>query len=466
MKIYYLYRRTVLFNMAARNVFLRRGLTCFHCHKHNRLRMNFWNYLRCLSLTSAAKSSKPGGSTEQNVYDVAIVGGGIMGSSSAYFLANRMTRGMGKICVIERDPTYLKASTTLSVASIRQQFSIAENIQMSQQSFQFLEEIGQLLAVDGCDPPDIQLFRNGYMFLASKAGEETLKKNHALQRKLGCHVILLSPSELSERFPWLNTDGIALASLGTRNEGWFDPWSLLNAFKRKAVSLGVDYITGEAVDFVTDQNGQIKSIKVVSSSSPNNLQTIHCGTMVNAAGPNAGHLARKLGIHLPVEPRKRYVYVLDCPEGPGRGEMPLIVDSTGAYVRPEGGCFISGKSPAEEDDHESSDFEVDYDFFNERVWVDLAHRIPVFECLKVQSAWAGHYDYNTLDQNAIIGRHPQIRNLIFVNGFSGHGIQQSPAAGRAVSELTLDSGFQTIDLTALGYERVLRNEPMREKNIV
>ncbi|KAJ7360338.1 hypothetical protein OS493_016970 [Desmophyllum pertusum] len=444
--------------MAARSVFLRTSL-------NNRLIQSL-NSLRCLSLSCTAKGSKSDGSTEQKSYDVAIVGGGVMGSSSAYFLANRMPPGTGKICVIERDPTYSKASTTLSVSSIRQQFSMAENIQMSQQSFQFLSKIGQHLAVDGCDPPDIQLHRRGYLFLASKEGEEILKKNHALQRKLGCHVILLSPSELSERYPWLNTDGVTLASLGTENEGWFDPWSLMNAFKSKAVSLGVDYITGEAVDFVTDQNGQISSIKVVNSSSPNNLQTIHCGVMVNAAGPKAGHLAEKLGINLPVEPRKRCVFVLDCPGAPGRDEMPFVVDSTGTYVRPESGCFLTGLSPAEEDDHESSDFEVDYDFFNERIWVNLAHRIPTFECLKVQSAWAGHYDYNTLDQNAIIGRHPQIRNLIFVNGFSGHGIQQSPAAGRAVSELILDSGFQTIDLTALGYERVLRNEPVREINIV
>ncbi|XP_020624581.1 FAD-dependent oxidoreductase domain-containing protein 1-like [Orbicella faveolata] len=452
--------------MATRGVFLRKTLTCLISRSNNRLRMNYLNCVRCLSLSYGTKASKAGSPKEKNIYDVAIVGGGAMGSSSAYFLASRLTHEMGKICVIERDPTYSNASTTLSLASIRQQFSLAENVQMSQQSFRFLSEIDQHLAVEGCDPPDIQLRRQGYLFLASKNGEEILKKNHALQRKLDCHVILLSPSELSERFPWINTDGIALASLGTGSEGWFDPWSLLNAFKRKAVSLDVEYITGEAVDFDTDYNGQINSIKVITSSSPNNVQTIHCGVVVNAAGPKAGHLAKKLGIHLPVEPRKRCVFVLDCPEAPGRDEMPLVVDCTGTYVRPEGGCYISGLSPEKEDDHESSDFEVDYDFFTEKIWPNLAHRIPAFECVKVQSAWAGHYEYNTLDQNAIIGRHPQIRNLIFVNGFSGHGIQQSPSAGRAVSELILDGGFQTIDLTALGYERVLRNEPMRELNIV
>jgi len=414
-----------------------------------------------------AKGSKTQGSLEEKkVYDVAIVGGGIMGSSSAYFLANRMSPGVGKICVIERDPTYSKASTVLSAAGIRQQFSMVENIRMSRASFEFLSNIDQTLAVDGCDLPDIQLYRSGYMFLASKEREEIMRKNHVIQRKLGCDVVLLSPDELSERFPWLNTNGVALASLGTGSEGYFDPWSLLNAFRRKTVSLGVDYINGEAVDFVTDQNGQISSVKVVTSSSPDNVEDIHCGVVVNAAGPSAGYLAKKLGIDLPVEPRKRCIYVLDCPGAPTKDVMPFVIDTSGAYVRNEGGLFISGLAPENEDDHESSDFDVDYDYFNERIWPKLAHRIPAFECLKVQSAWAGHYEYNTLDQNAIIGRHPRIRNFIFVNGFSGHGIQQSPAAGRAVSELILDSGFQTIDLTALGFERVLRNEPMREENIV
>ncbi|RMX53606.1 hypothetical protein pdam_00004340 [Pocillopora damicornis] len=361
--------------------------------------------IRCLSsnfLVKYSKSSKRFSSNKQNVYDVAIVGGGAIGSSSAYFLASKM-QGQGKICVIECDPT-------------------------------------------------------GYLFLASKEGEERMKENHVTQRELGCEVILLSPSELSERFPWLNTDGISLASLGTGREGWFDPWSLLNAYKRKAISLNVDYITGEAVDFVTDQNGQICSIKVVTSSSSNDPQTIHCRFMVNAAGVKAGYLARKLGIYLPVEPRKRCVFVLSCPGAPNKHQMPLIVDTTGCYIRPESGSYLK--------DIETSDFEVDYDFFYEAIWPKLAHRIPLFECIKVQSAWAGHYEYNTLDQNCIIGRHPQIRNLIFVNGFSGHGIQQSPAAGRAVSELIMDGGFQTIDLSALGYERVLSNEPMKEKNIV
>ncbi|XP_029210318.2 FAD-dependent oxidoreductase domain-containing protein 1-like [Acropora millepora] len=397
-------------------------------------------------------------------YDVAIIGGGIMGSSSAYFLANRMSSRMNNICVIERDPTYEKASTVLAVAGIRQQFSVLENIQMSKFSFQFLSDIDQFLAIEGCDPPDIQLQKLGYMFLASKESEQTLRENHALQSKHGCHVLLLSPDELSLRYPWMNTDGVALASLGADCEGYLDPWSLLNAFKRKSKSLGVDYITGEATDFIQDQNGKISGVQVATGSPPKQTEVIHCGVLVNAAGPSAGYVAKKLGIDLPIEPRKRCVYVLDCPRAPAKDAMPFIIDYSGVYLRHEGCKFIAG-GPVEED-WESSDFEVDYDLFYERYWQKLAYRIPAFECLKVQSAWAGHYEYNTLDQNAIIGRHPQIANLIFVNGFSGHGLMQSPAAGRAVSEIVLDGKFQTIDLTALGFERFLTNTPVREKNII
>ncbi|XP_068730783.1 FAD-dependent oxidoreductase domain-containing protein 1-like [Montipora capricornis] len=422
-------------------------------------------FSRFLSLScNFCGSGRLDGAWERKVYDVAIVGGGVMGSSSAYFLANRMSSGSGKICVIESDPTYEKASTVLALAGIRQQFSVLENIQMSRSSFQFLSDIGQFLSVEGCDPPDIQLQRLGYMFLASKESEQTLRENHAFQSKQGCHVLLLAPDELSLRYPWLNTDGVALASLGTDCEGYFDPWSLLNAFKRKALSLGVDYVRAEAVDFVKDQNGQIRGVQVVTGGSTKQAEVIHCGVLVNAAGPNAGYFAKKLGIDLPVEPRKRCVFVVDCPGAPAKAAMPFIIDYSGVYLRHEGHRFVCG-GPVEED-YESSDLEVDYDLFYERYWIKLAHRIPAFECLKVRSAWAGHYEYNTVDQNAIIGRHPEIRNFIFVNGFSGHGVMQSPAAGRAVSEIILDGGFRTIDLTALGFERFLTNEPVREKNII
>ena len=190
---------------------------------------------------------------------------------------------------------------------------------------------------------------------------------------------------------------------------------------------------------------------------------IGCGTLVNAAGPQAGDVAALAEIKLPVEPRKRCVFVVACRAAlPG---MPLMVDPTGVWVRPEGEVYICGVSPPERRAR-AADFEVDYSLFEEVVWPMLAHRVPPMEALKLQRAWAGHYDYNTLDQNAVIGAHPEIANFIFANGFSGHGLQQSPAAGRAVAELITHGKFVSLDLALFGYQRVAEGRAVKELNVI
>ncbi|XP_031550826.1 FAD-dependent oxidoreductase domain-containing protein 1-like [Actinia tenebrosa] len=396
-------------------------------------------------------------------YDVAILGGGAMGSSTAYFLANRQPDL--RICVIERDLTYSKCSTALSVGSIRQQFSTAENIQLSQFGFQFLSNIGEYLGVEGKDLPDINLKKGGYLILSGEKGLTTLQDNYTLQRDLGCAVSLLTQDELKTRFPWMNTDGIGMASLGTDKEGWFDPWALLDAFKKKSISLGVDYIHGEVTDIQLGKGNLVSNIEIVPNHLLQSRQNITCGVAVNTSGCWSGATASMLGIHLPIEPRKRFVFVIDCPDLVN--EDVLLCDKSGFYFRPEGKHFVTGRCPPSVEEEPSIDnLDVDYDFFYEALWPDLAYRVPAFECLKVKSAWAGYYDYNTLDCNAVIGRHPEIKNLIFASGFSGHGIQHSPGTGRAVSELILDGNFTSINLSRLGYERVLNKDPLKENNII
>ncbi len=173
------------------------------------------------------------------------------------------------------------------------------------------------------------------------------------------------------------------------------------------------------------------------------------------------------GIELPVGPRKRFVYVLDCPTATDAlHKAPLTILPNGIYMRPEGRNFICGLSPEAHEEPEGRDWEVDHDWFEERIWPGLAERVPAFEAIKVISAWTGFYDYNDLDQNGIIGRHPEIGNFILANGFSGHGFQQGPAAGNAVAELIVHGGFREIDLTRFGYERIAKGEPLLEKNII
>ncbi|EDO27778.1 predicted protein [Nematostella vectensis] len=385
-----------------------------------------------------------------------------MGSSSAFHIASRDPTK--RVCVIERDPGYSKCSSTLSVGGIRQQFSMAENIQLSQYSYKFFTEVSKHLTVDPADPADIHLRRGAYVMLASKEGVSTLMENYKLQRDLGCHIKLLDNHGLHKRYPWMNTDDIKLGSVGFDCEGCFDPWALLSSFKKKSISLGVQYIHAEATGMMVSDD-KIAGIQIAPSSQPDARYTLRCDTVVNCAGPWAGRIARQAGIDLPVEPRKRYVFVFKCPDQPIR-ENTLFVDRTGVYFRPEPQGYICGLSPNEDEEPDVADLEVDYDFFTEKIWPVLAHRVPAFECIKIQGAWAGYYDYNVLDQNAVIGRHPKLSNMIFATGFSGHGIQQSPAVGRAVSELILDQEFTTIDLRNMGYERVINNAPIREKNIV
>ncbi len=387
--------------------------------------------------------------------DVAIVGGGVIGSAIAYFLA--ADPGFrGSVAVIEKDPTYETAATPRSAGGIRQQFSTPENIQMSAFGARFVKSIGEYLSVDG-EAAQLPFVEWGYLFLATPAGLEVLQRNHRQQAALGANVALLASGELRERFSWLNVEDLAAGCYGLANEGWTDPYGLLQAFRRKARALGVAYLADEVVE-VKRAGSRVTGV-ILRQGGP-----LACGAVVNAAGYHAHKLAAAAGIELPIRPRKRIVYVFDCRDKPAKA--PLLIDPTGVWCRPEGANYIGGISPAEEEDPDCTDFEIDYRLYEEVIWPTLAHRIPAFEAIKLVRAWAGHYDYNTLDQNAILGPHPEVRNFYFANGFSGHGLQQSPAVGRATAEHIVHGGYRSIDLTRFGYERVLRNEPIFELNVV
>ena len=388
-------------------------------------------------------------------FDVVIVGGGAIGSSIAAFLA-MSPDFRGRLAVVERDPSYERASTTRSAGGVRQQFSTPGNIEMSKFGAHFIKNIARYLAVDG-EVPQVSFREGGYLFLASEAGQSVLEANHEIQRAHGADNALLAPPALVERFPWLNPEGIALGSLGLSNEGWFDPHALLQGFKRKARAEGAVYITDEVV--AVERSGQrIAGVELASGAG------LACGLMIDAAGPHAGAVAALAGVELPVRPRKRYVYVVDCRTAVAG--CPLLIDPSGVWVRPEGRQFICGVSPEESDDPDCEDLELDYRLWEDIVWPTLAHRISAFEAVKLASAWAGHYDYNTVDQNAILGRHPEIDNLYFANGFSGHGIQQSPAAGRAIAELILYGAYRSLDLSEFAYGRLASGRPLRELNVV
>jgi len=400
----------------------------------------------------------------KDTYDVVIVGGAVIGSAVAYYLAANPDFD-GSVLVVERDPTYLKAATSLSSSSIRTQFSNPINVKISQYGSEVIRNFGEMMQVEG-DRPDLGFHSGGYLFLASTPEQvRILKENHEAQVSCGADVVLWNRDELANAFPHLNVADIELASYGRSGEGWFNNTGLMYGFRNKARSLGVEYVTDEAVAIGRDGDS-VTSVTLKSGA------VVKAGTIVNASGPRAALTARMAGLDIPVEPRKRTLFVFDCartPEGTAtvnQGRLPLMIDPSGVFCRPEGRFFLTGCPPVEDPAADWDDFEPRYEEFEEIIWPALAERSPQFEAIKVVNQWAGHYDFNTLDHNLIVGRHPTVRNFVFANGFSGHGLQQGPATGRGVSELIVYGEYRTLDLTEVGYERVVENRPFLEKAVI
>lgn len=387
--------------------------------------------------------------------DVLIAGGGVIGSAVACFLA-RDRDFTGRVVVVEPDPSYAAASTPRSLGGIRQQFSTPENIAMSAFGVEFVRRAREHLAVDG-ECPDLALREAGYLFLASHAGAAVLADNHRLQREHGADNVLLTPAELRARFPWLATDGIAAGCLGLSGEGWLDPYALLQAFRGKARALGVRYLT-DRVAAMEVAGARVRGVRLASGTR------LTPGAVVNAAGARARDVAALAGVELPVFPRRRQVFAFECREPPAG--CPLVIDPSGIYFRPEGGLFLCGVSPEPDEDPDTFALEVDDGWFEERLWPHLAARVPAFEAIKVRRFWAGLYALNAFDANAILGPHPVIANLYFANGFSGHGLQQSPAVGRAIAEHLVHGAWRSIDLGRFEFGRIAARRPVLERLVV
>lgn len=390
-------------------------------------------------------------------HDVVIVGGGVIGSAVAHFLTTSPDFN-GSVLMIERDPTYAYASTALSAASIRTQFSNAINIEISRFGLDFIRNFSDLDGGSGkC--ADLAFKENGYLFLAASEGQQkVLEENNRVQHKCGVDTILLSPYQLKERFPHLNTDDLLLGSLGLSGDGWFDNMGLLHGLIASAREHGARYAKADVTSVQCHAN-RVASVTLSSG------ERITCDRLVNAAGPRAAQVAQMAGIALPVEARKRTNFLFSC-QSPPEGRLPLMIDPTGVFCRPEGEHFLTGCTPDPDPAVDFEDFEPRYAEFEDIIWPALAARSPNFEAIRFERGWAGHYAYNTLDQNAVIGPHPELKNFIFANGFSGHGLQQAPAVGRAIAEWISVGRYQTINMEPLAFERIVHGKPFIEKAII
>jgi glycine/D-amino acid oxidase-like deaminating enzyme len=390
-------------------------------------------------------------------YDVVIIGGAIMGSSTAWWLTEMGFPG--RVLVIERDPTYEKAATSLSFSCIRQQFSTELNIRISQFGADFVQSLRQRMGGDD-RVPELKIQNFGYLYMAdTDAFAEVLRASQAVQAAAGAGTRLLTPDQIKAEFPFYAVDDLVLGSLNTKDEGYFDGYTVFDWFRRKAREAGVDYVADE-VTGLDLSGGRVSGVRLASG------RRVGCGTVVSASGTRGAKVAAMAGIAIPIEPRKRYNWVIQA-ETPLDRPLPLTIDPSGVYVREVGGgTYMAGG-------HADIDPAVDFDDFamNPHLWLDkfwptIATRIPAFEAVKVVNEWAGQYDYNTLDQNAITGPHPEIGNFLFLNGFSGHGLQQSPAMGRATAEWILHGAYRSLDMRPFHFDRVAAGQALVEAAII
>lgn len=389
---------------------------------------------------------------ESRSYDVIVVGGAVMGSSVAYhLLAAEPTL---KLAVVERDPNYTRASSSLSLGGVRIQFSLKENILISLYAQECFFRFEEEMAIKG-EKPFINFRREGYLFLIDPSGRAPAERSLDLQKRLGCAVEWWPPERIKREIPLLSVDGFVGGTFGPR-DGYLDPYGLMMAFRRKAISLGAQYIFDEVLELEKNEKG-VSGVKLASG------QSAHSRIVVNAAGPWAAEIARTAGVELPISPTKRQVFAVK-PETPLERPFPLIIAPSGLYFRSEtGGIILVGQSM--EEDPVGFDFGWEWKRFTEWLWPELIQIVPSFESLKLVRGWAGLYEVNQLDSNAILGAWPGIEGLYLINGFSGHGVQQSPAAGRYLAELILQR-TPALDLSCFSPQRILENHPLGEGAVV
>ena len=389
-------------------------------------------------------------------YDVVIIGGAMIGSSAAFWTA-RNPDFRGRILVIERDPTYKNAATTLTNSCIRAQFGAEINIRISQFGVEFIQNFTAFM--DDTEAPKIHLHDFGYLYLADNQGfADVLVDNQKTQARLGAGTLILSPAQIAAAYPFYNLDGIILGSHNPLNEGYFDGGTMFDWFRKKARTLGAEYLHND-VTAISRKADKITGVTLASG------ETIGCDILINASGTRGATTAAMAGLTIPIEPRRRYTYVFDAAT-PLPRDLPLTIDPSGVHMRSDGRYYMAGCPPDDDPAVDPDDFSMDHSIWEDKVWPAIAARVPAFERVKLINSWVGHYDYNTLDQNAIVGPHPDVSNFLFANGFSGHGLQQSPAIGRGLSELVCYGTYRTLDMADLGYARIARNEPLLERAII
>ena len=384
--------------------------------------------------------------------DLAIIGGGAIGAAAAYFL--RSHPRACRVAVIERDTSYQLASTPRASGGVRRLFSLPENIALSNYSIPFFERFDKEMAVDG-EPAAINFRKGGYLFIVPPAAVRVLERNLEIQKANGVGVEWLERKELKARFPSMNVDDLGAGVLSP-DDGWLDPYGVLQGLRKKAQALGAEFVNDEVVALDVER-GRLRAIRLKSGG------TIQADAIINAAGAWAKEICAMAGWTVPIEPMRRYEHYFETAEA--IEPLPYIKDVHRLAFRPEGKGYSGGVPNL--DEPRGYNFDVDHDYFQQVVWPALAARFPQFERTKEKNTMSGLYDQNEFDATPIVGPWTgKLDNFYLMAGFSGHGLMHAPGCGRAIAELILDGSYQTIDLSRFGWARIAAGRQCAEKGIV
>lgn len=389
-------------------------------------------------------------------YDVIFIGGSLMASSTAFNLLSE--RPDLKILMIEKDPTYKHAATPLALGGIRQQFTERTNIRMAKMSVETFENFGEIMETKTFGKPNIDLRQGGYLFLVNEDKWPTALENAEIQRSEGVDIRLLSVSDLETMLPETDLTGIVGGTVCPR-KGVLDPASVLNGYLHKVKEMGVTIINDEVVDI--KMNGD-KIVNVVCKSG----DEYSAGAYVNAAGPWANLIGDMIGVEIPIKPLTHDLYVAKMPMEADVGTAYTTLPTETYWYREHktADTLICGRTKL--DFEFGFNYDVDVPFFEKAVWPDLAAHMQSLDRLKLINYWRGCYEYNYIDHNAIIGQHPDVPNLYLINGFSGHGMMQAPAAGKGLAEYILHDEYRTLDLSRMNIRRFRENKLIVEKAII
>jgi FAD-dependent oxidoreductase domain-containing protein 1 len=388
--------------------------------------------------------------------DVVIIGGGVMGCAAAGYL--RQAGAAPDVVVLEPDPAYTQAASPRASGGIRQLFSCPENVAMSRYTHEVIGDWpGFVAGPDGADVTGLGLVRNGYLFIYAGRPAGPSRADLAAQCPAEAGARWLTPAEIADRYPQIRTDDLAGAAYSPA-DGWLDSHSFLMGLRQRAQRLGATFLAERATGFTTTRD-RVTSVGLESG------RRLGAEVVINTAGCWAPGLAAQLGWPLPVEPMRRFEHQVQTPAS--LATLPFVKDAGHLAARPGGLGLQVGVVDRAEPGGFNFSLAGAAEHFHAQVWPALAHRFPALDRLRLTSSATGLYDQNRFDGNMIIGRWPgHFGNFYLACGFSGHGLMHAPAVGRALAELVLHGGYQTIDLSRLGYQRIADGRPYRERGIL